>query len=129
VVQTSFWVLGGGDLLDWTKQMRSFVAYVHKKFPSIYATFIASGSAHCRSQDDGFFGVEAKGVHLADWVGSIAEGTLPKDEEEVDCCAGAPIADTADGPAAAPNVSALAETLGRLGPWQARLGSWLKGAH
>eukprot|EP00665_Eupelagonemidae_sp_cell47_P007068 gene7068-842_t len=66
--------------------------------PSLYATFIASGSAHCRSQDDGFFGVEAKGVHLADWVGSIAEGTLPKDEEEVDCCAGAPIADTADGP-------------------------------
>lgn len=83
VVQTSFYALGGGS--GWTKAMRTLVSRLHTAFPKQYATFIASGDAHCRSQTSKFFDVVSDGVELASWVSSVVAGSLPSDQRAVDC--------------------------------------------
>ena len=38
------------------------------------ASFIASGSHHCVTQESNFYAVEAAGVHLYDWVDDLVSG-------------------------------------------------------
>ena len=87
-VQSAFFALGGGNILHWTKTMRDHLATTHRLFPTNFASFIASGVEHCRSQSNVFFNVQVTGVYLYEWVTALAGGALPATEAAVDCCPG-----------------------------------------
>ena len=82
VVQTSFFALGGGT--DWTKRMRHLTSSIHAAFPGSYNTFIAPGSRHCRTTDNGLYSVTSDGVKLGDWMTHLAAGDK-KQQRQVDC--------------------------------------------
>ena len=84
-VQTSFYGLGGGNVLGWSKYMRTLISSVHE-VTSQYYTFIASGIMHCRSQDSGFFGVETKGRKLYEWLQALASDKMQPGDQRIDCC-------------------------------------------
>ena len=83
-VQTSFFSLGGGDAKNWTASMRDVTAQARKDIPEDhYASFVAAGQAHCRSQDNGFFEVQSDKHKLSDWLTGLVTGE--KIEKNVDC--------------------------------------------
>ena len=86
-VQRAFFALGGGNIFTWTSHMRRLVGTMHAAHEEQYASFIASGAEHCRSQDNGFFSVAAAGVALYKWLAALVDGELPASQAAVDCCA------------------------------------------
>ena len=80
-VQSSFYALGGGK--DWTSHMRHLTDTVHSTFPTQYSTFIAPGSRHCRTQDDGLWSVASDDILLGDWMTSFVTGDIVN--RKVDC--------------------------------------------
>lgn len=82
VVQTSFFALGGGS--NWTKRMRHLTSTIHTFFPNNYNTFIAPGSRHCRTNDNGLYSVTSDKVKLGDWMRHLAVGDNLQ-QRRVDC--------------------------------------------
>jgi len=82
-VQASFYRLGGG-LSSWSELMREDTTCMQHNTTQVHS-FIASGSDHCRSQDDGFFSVTTDGTNLAEWVGKVVTGQAAN--RLVDCAA------------------------------------------
>ena len=80
-VQSSFYALGGG--VGWTKHMRHLTSTIHATHGNQYSTFIAPGSRHCRTQDDGLYEVESDEIKLGDWMTSFVEGKITN--RNVDC--------------------------------------------
>ena len=83
IVQESYFTLGGGNILDWTKLARAEISAVTKSsVAKQFTSYIAKGGDHCRSQDDGFYSVSQNGVKLFEWVTDIVGGSVPA---PVDC--------------------------------------------
>jgi hypothetical protein len=85
-VQSAFFAMGGGNILQWTKTMRNHLLATHQLFPTQFASFVASGVDHCRSQSNVFYNVKTTGVYLYQWVAALAGGVLPETQAAVDCC-------------------------------------------
>jgi hypothetical protein len=65
------------------KRMRELTTEIHAIFPGQYATFIAPGTRHCRTQDDGIYTVKSDNVMLSDWIMSVVAGA--PSSRAVDC--------------------------------------------
>ena len=64
--------------------MRHLVSTIHTEFPSSYNTFIAPGSRHCRTTDNGLYSVTSDKVKLGDWMMHLAVGDR-RQQRRVDC--------------------------------------------
>jgi hypothetical protein len=80
-VQSSFYTLGGGT--DWTGHMRHLTATIHATHGSQYSTYIAPGSRHCRTQDDGLWSVKSDEILLGDWMTAFVADNIV--QRQVDC--------------------------------------------
>eukprot|EP01065_Artemidia_motanka_P000454 TRINITY_DN10202_c0_g1_i1.p1 TRINITY_DN10202_c0_g1~~TRINITY_DN10202_c0_g1_i1.p1 ORF type:complete len:365 (+),score=109.80 TRINITY_DN10202_c0_g1_i1:57-1097(+) len=69
-VQSGFYLLGGGNALRWTQNLRDEVSAAHDKGLGL-GTFISPGLGHCASQTAIFYETEVQGVRLNQWVDSI----------------------------------------------------------
>jgi hypothetical protein len=72
---------GGGDVEEWTTNMRAIVAETSATTPN-YRSFIGPGSNHCVLPDAGFYTAESNGTLLLDWLSDLVED-IPVDH--VDC--------------------------------------------
>lgn len=72
-VQTGFYLLGGGNPLAWTRELRAEVAAVHARGLGV-GTYISPGVGHCASQDGIFYSTSVEGASLNDWVRSVIDG-------------------------------------------------------
>jgi hypothetical protein len=80
-VQSTFYTLGGG--IDWVGHMRHLTSTVHKLHGDKYSTYIAPGSAHCRTQDDGIYDVVSDNIKLSDWLTNFVTNNITN--RAVDC--------------------------------------------
>jgi hypothetical protein len=84
-VQSAFFLLGGGNILNWTKIMRWQKDEMHDEKSKFYSpnfgSFVHKGSEHCVTGGSGFYSTTSSGVALVDFVSDLLAGKTA----DVDC--------------------------------------------
>jgi hypothetical protein len=73
LIQRLFYVKMGGLDWQWRAKMLNALDGLEASLPN-FRSYVAPGSSHCATVDDGFYDVESSGVAFRDWLDEYANG-------------------------------------------------------